>query len=298
MKKYFLLSFLSIFLTLLFLSSKTGWSDRFLVIPPHYSVSRYPCQSSPGQQNAQLEIAAAPSKSECFINHKAVGKTPLCLTNLAPGKYLIRIDAGLKYLPYIKTITISRGETARIHAALEKKAEVWFHEGLKALKSSSTKKAIHDFTQAAAGKPMRVSNAYYWLGLLYKKENKLNSAVKALRQFIFYRGNKYPTAFYELGKIYKKQNKEAKALIAFQMAVTNLPEFKNVLKSTPKPTWNNISNLKQTTISDPDDLTNRVKLAFLYEEKGGFKKAIHQLETVLTRYKTALDAEKKELEKD
>ncbi len=295
MKKIFLINIIALFSAAALLAAKSGWCDRFKVVPPHYYTSNSLCQSSPINKTARIEISTDPSKSVCFVNHQAVGRTPLCLSKLNPGKYLIRIDAGLKYLPYIKTITVSPGETAHVHAALVKKAKIWFQEGMKAMQTKNIKKALNDFKQASIGKPFRVSNAYYWLGTLYEKENKLNSAVKAFRQFIYYKGMKYPVAFYELGKVYKKQKRNAKALTGFEMAVTNLPEYSSTLKSVPAATWKNILKLKKTVVSDPDDLSTRIHLAYLYELKGAFKKAAHQFEIVLANHKTSLKAEEKKL---
>ena len=83
-------------------------------------------------QPGTLEIRSSPGRAEVWLDERFRGKTPhsgyLEVTDLSPGTYDLEVRSS-GFIPYIRTITIGRGEVESLNVYLTRVIEPRYYEG-------------------------------------------------------------------------------------------------------------------------------------------------------------------------
>lgn len=275
------------------------FSSVSLAVEPARGWTQTPGPPSPGPpvreemsgDEAALVVGSDPEGSQVYLNHEYRGVTPLKLVELPPGEYQVRIVMDERYLPYVQTVLLAAGKEGQIYAELEKTARAHFEDGMRALKMGDESQAVNSFEKAAVGRPKKVVAALFQLGLLYQKRGLYEAALNRFREFLFYEPGSV-SAHLHLGETYEALGSMERAVTSFKLAVLQIPSFKDILAVRPPVTWENIRRLEAQVEADPGYPYYRIRLGYLYEQKGKLKEAAWQFKAVVRRYMGTTEVER------
>ncbi|GEM_PF-1570507 len=76
------------------------------------------------KKKATLKVGSVPENAKVYLNTNFTGVTPLTLTDLDPGKYMVEIRSGAGYKPYKGRVNLKAGSNITLERELEPEIEI------------------------------------------------------------------------------------------------------------------------------------------------------------------------------
>lgn len=188
-----------------------------------------------------LRVTAEPREALIFLNRTLQGQGQVELTELAPGKHLLRVSAGEDWEPYQQTLKVSAGEAPRdLKVVLKPGGAKWLRMGKSALQKSNYKEAIRCFREATHARPVP---AHWWLGVAQWKAGNLEGALEGFRGYAQFMP-RVPELHWMLGQVHEGRKQYDQAFTAYKAAALLLPELAGALDNLPAATESNIAQLQ------------------------------------------------------
>ena len=238
--------------------------------------------SSAGQDTMiTLSVTSEPTGATVVVDRVIQGVTPINV-KMDKGKHLIRLAINQNWHPFIEEREINEDTTMNV--VLVPVTHYSYQEGKLAYNAAKWKAAKAHFMKAVSptrGKIM--PEAYFYLGLLARRDRDYADMEKNLKEFINYNptsgdfSDVYPkinearlnygvqVSYYLLGEYYQDSYKWAEAATEYKLSI---PEYKTFLNPKIAPSYENISKYRAITRKNPKDYKSLVQLGYLYEMKG------------------------------
>lgn len=230
----------------------------------------------------KIEIISDPPRSSVTIDRVIRGNTPLVLNNITPGTHLIRIAAGEHYKPVVRSIYLSKGETAKLNITLPMTTDRSFTLGSAAFAKGNLGEASRLFQYAITELP-RKPEAFFYLGILARDHGNLDEAAAYFKNFINFKPE-ILDSYYYLGEIYNTQELWANTVTHFKRFLLGIPKFQEITKHQPPITDAFKIHLERLLEKEPNNQEARFQFALLLEQKGKLSESTKELIKIFEQF--------------
>lgn len=228
-----------------------------------------------------LSVTSEPVGATVVVDRIIQGVTPINI-KMDKGKHLIRLAINQNWHPFIEEREIN--EDTAMNVVLVPVTHYSYQEGKLAYNAGKWQAAkVHFMKSISPDRGKIMPEAYFYLGLLARRDADYADMEKNLKEFINYNptsgdfSDVYPkinearlnygvqVSYYLLGEYYQENNKWSEAATAFKLSI---PEYKTFLDPKITPSYQNINKYRAITRKNPNDCKSLVQLGYLYEMKG------------------------------
>lgn len=218
-----------------------------------------------------LEVTSEPPGAMVVIDRQIRGRTPLVLTELKPGKHLLRVSHGEQFHPYSQEVRLEEGKTEVCHVLLAPLSQTSLQKGVELYRKGKDKEAEALLRRAVLDLPIQ-PQAYWWLGNIASAKDEWPEALELFRQYAQYfpKDSKVHLA---MGEVHQRMGNQSAALTSYKLALLSQPEYADALQGVESATWEEI---KQA--GSPEGSREQLRLAHLLELKGKIPEALQWAE--------------------
>ena len=255
-----------------------------------FSQATWDENSIPFTEPTAILITSDPPGAKVYIDHRYSGKTPVTVSGLPPGDYAVRVVADPDFLVFQQIVNTRGRQPAQLHAVLIPTTMTFYKQGIAFFRTGDMFRAKESFEHAVHGKPKKIPDALYYLGIIAKNQGDFNIAIELLREHAFYRPDAFRTHFL-LGELYEKINRIGRAATSYKLAAFLIPGLSNKIDTNIVATWGRIKTLERQLASKPYDSVIELQLGYCYEMKGRLSLAMKHYKNVSMRHNVWLDHE-------
>lgn len=246
--------------------------------------------SLPFAEPTAILITSDPPGAKVYVDHRYNGKTPVTVSGLPPGDYTVRVVADPDFLVFQQVVNTRGRQPAQLHAVLIPTTMTFFKQGVAFFRTGDMLRAKEAFEHAVHGKPKKIPDALFYLGVIAKNQGDFNVAIELLREHAFYRPDAFRT-HYLLGELYEKVNRVDRAATSYKLAAFLIPGLSNKIDTNTPATWGRVKTLERKLAAKPYDSVIELQLGYCYEKKGRLAEAMKHYKNVSMRHNVWLDHE-------